>query len=310
MKKYSILAIALLFMACGGADLYDEPQANTTSASSTEEGDEQALERFQYIAVIADTHIVLEDDLQARNLRAIGEVLAQLPVQLLGVFIAGDIVYNLPYHTIEEYHNDPNDRFDIAQAILEEFPAPCYLCIGNHDLAIEKGVPRQMTEQLFMEHFGAAPYYLVDLGLWKFIVLNNFHGPTQDPHHPSFDVQTGSLGQEQREWLKRQLNDGRPAILMSHFPPFIINDLSDIFEEYRHNIRLFLAGHSHGWANLSNHFGVPSLIVGTSQLDEDTFMIMELDNKLKTWRIIDWERFHWGSAYSTPWDNSFIEPKE
>ena len=73
MKKYSILAIALLFMACGEADLYDEPQANTTSASSTEEGDEQALERFQYIAVIADTHIVLEDDLQARNLRAIGK---------------------------------------------------------------------------------------------------------------------------------------------------------------------------------------------------------------------------------------------
>ena len=29
MKKYSILAIALLFMACGEADLYDEPQANT-----------------------------------------------------------------------------------------------------------------------------------------------------------------------------------------------------------------------------------------------------------------------------------------
>ncbi|HQE72886.1 MAG TPA: metallophosphoesterase [Myxococcota bacterium] len=316
MKNLSLLAATLLFVACGDSDLDGYQNGENILQASANASDTEALEpnndeaRFDYIAVLSDTHIVLEDDDHAKNLRAIGETLAQIPLPIKGAFIGGDIVFNLPYHTIEEYHSDPNDRFDIAQAILDDFPVPYYVAIGNHDMAIDLGVPRLMTEQLFMEHFGAAPYYTVDLGIWKFIILNNFHGPTMDPNHVDYDVQTGSLGEEQRKWLRRQLNDGRPAILMSHFAPFIINDISDIFEEYRENIRLFLAGHTHGWVNMSNHFGVPSMIIGSSQFDADSFMIMELDNKLGTWRVIDWHRLYWGSSHAKPWDDSWLPDQD
>lgn len=258
--------------------------------------------RYTYVVAIADTHIVREDDEHAENLRAIGRTIADMPFPVEGAFVAGDIVFNLPYDTIEEYHADPNDRFDIAQEIFEGFPVPVYPAMGNHDLEIGR-LPRQMTEQLFREHFGTEPYYAVDLGIWKFIILSNFHGPTQDPEHPLYDVQTGSLGAEQLAWLEDQLSDGRPAILMVHFPPFIIPDLVAFAEAHRDTVRLLLAGHSHAWLNLSNHFAVPSLIVGSSQFDADSFLVLELDNVLRTWRILDWNRFHWGTGYALPWEN-------
>jgi hypothetical protein len=258
--------------------------------------------RYTYVVAIADPHIVNQDDEHDRNLRAIGQTIAGMPFEIQGAFVAGDIVFNLPYDTIEEYRADPVDRFDIAQEIFEGFTVPVYPALGNHDLAIGR-LPREMTEQLFREHFGTEPYYTVDLGIWKFIILSNFHGPTQNPDDPAFDVQTGSLGAEQLAWLDEQLADGRPAVLMLHFPMLIVSDLPDFLARYRNTVRLVLSGHSHAWLNLSNHFAVPSMVVGSSQFDGDSFLVLELDNVLRTWRILDWDRFHWGTGFALPWQD-------
>ncbi len=307
MKRNAIImaVAALLAMAgCVGTDdatnVMMPTMLTTTDAIPAETV--SPAPRFTYAVAIADPHLVFEDDEHGKNLRAIGQTIETMPFDVAGAFIAGDIVHNLPYDTIEEYQADPNDRFDVAQEIFEAFPVPVYPALGNHDLAIGR-LPRQMTEQLFLEHFGTEPYYTVDLGVWKFIILSNFHGPTQDPQDPAYDVQTGSLGAEQLAWLENQLADGRPAILMIHFPPVIITDLADFAAAHRDTIRLLLAGHSHNWLNLSDHFAVPSLVVASSQFDADSFLVLELDNELRTWRILDWSRFHWGTGYSRPWEN-------
>jgi predicted MPP superfamily phosphohydrolase len=256
-------------------------------------------ERFTYIVAISDLHVTTTDGKAAMNLRQIGESIAGLPYEIKGVFAGGDIVFNLPYDTIEQYHNDTADRFDITEEIFNNFTAPVYPAIGNHDQDIGR-LPQQMTEQLFMEHFGVEPYYAVDLGTWKFIVMNNFKGPTQDPESPDYDLQAGSFGQVQLDWLEDQLADGRPAILMTHFPLFIDVDISEILEKHKDTVRLFLTGHTHGWVNMSNNFVVPSMIIGSSQYDADSYMILELDNVLKTWRMLDWNRYHWGTAFAVP----------
>lgn len=316
MKHHAILLLAagglVLAPGCaGGGDTASVRSPGTTSDAMMADVDPAdvpmtdaagPLPRHTYVVAIADTHIVLPDDEHADNLRAIGQTIGTMPWDIAGAFVAGDIVFNLPYDTIEEYHADPNDRFDVAQAIFDDFPVPVYPAIGNHDQEIGR-LPRQMTEQLFQEHFGAAPYYAVDLGVWKFIILNNFHGPTQDPEDPAYDLQTGSLGAEQLAWLEQQLADGRPAILMLHFPPMIVSDLPDFVAAHRDTVRLVLAGHSHAWLNLSNHYGVPSMILGSSQFDGDSFLVLELDNTLRTWRILDWDRLHWGTSYALPWQN-------
>lgn len=255
--------------------------------------------RYTYIACIADTHIVNSDGAPARNLRALGQSLAELRYPLAGVFVAGDVVFELPYDTFEEYEADPADRFDIAQEIFETFPAPVWPAMGNHDLDIGN-LPREMTHQLFRKHFGVDPYYVVDLGTWKFIVLSNFLGTTQDPESPDYDLQTGSLGTTQSAWLEEQLSDGRPAILMVHFPMFVMAELPEIVARHQDTVRLVVAGHSHAWLNLSDNYYVPHLVTATSQYDGDSFMVVQLDNLLQTWRILNWSDFHWGTAYSSP----------
>ena len=47
------------------------------------------------------------------------------------VFVLGDVCYLLPYTTFQEFMDDPNDRFDIAQEIFENYPVPVYPLIGN-----------------------------------------------------------------------------------------------------------------------------------------------------------------------------------
>lgn len=257
--------------------------------------------RFTYIACIADTHIVETDGAPAVYLRQIGETLKNQPYELAGIFVAGDIVFNLPYGTLQEYIDDPYDRFDVAEEIFTDFPAPVYTAFGNHDYKIGTYDP-QISVDLFQRHFGVDPYYSVDLGTWKFIVLNNFLGATQDPESPEYDLQSGSLGDEQIAWLREELSEGKPSILMVHFPLFIMQDLPGILEEYTDTARVVLTGHAHSWVNLSDHYAVPNMIMGSSQYDADSFMIMELDNELKTWRILNWNAFHWGTSYAVPYD--------
>lgn len=301
------IAFLLALASCEAAD-----PARESLATGLSSGDAAAVPvaadvaetppRFTYIACIADTHVVQDDDPAAQYLRQAVQTINGLPLDIEGVFIAGDIVFNLPYETLQEYHDDPNDRFDIAQSILEGFEMPVYPAMGNHDHDIPDVDP-VVTHQLFSEHFGVEPYYAVDLGTWKFIVLNNFLGPTQDPASPDYDLQQGSLGDAQTAWLEAQLADGRPAILMVHFPLFVMADLPAIAAKHKDTVRLILTGHSHAWVNLSDNFSVPSMILGSSQYDGDSFMVMELDNELKTWRILDWDRFYWGTSFAKPWTN-------
>ncbi len=261
------------------------------------------FERYTYILALADTHIKLPDSESAENLRALAAGVSELPWEIKGVFVAGDICYLLPYTTIEEFHADSADRFDIAQEIFETFPVPVYPALGNHDMDNGPIPLRDLAHQLFQEHFDVPPYYAVDLGTWKFLILSNFEGDTHDPDSPDFDPDSGSLGAEQLAWMEDQVADGRPVILMTHFPGYIIKDIGPFLRAHKDTVRLFLNGHSHAWMNLSDNYGVPSMVIGTSQWDPDNQMIIELDNELHTWRMINWDKVHWGSGYSLPWND-------
>lgn len=300
MTTYTRIACSVALVALLGCDAPgDEPP--TPLAAPLESAEGPVPPRFTYIACLTDTHVVEEDGVPAENLRKLGATLSSIPYELAGIFVAGDVVFHPQYQTLEEYHADPNDRFDIVDTIFAAFPAPVYPAIGNHDLELTTFDPA-VTRQLFREHFDVEPYYAVDLGTWKVIVLDNFQGPTMDPTSPTYDVQSGTLGAAQTAWLEAELADGRPTILMVHFPLLLMQDLPAIAAAHADTVRVVLTGHSHAWVNLADNYGVPSLILGSSQFDADSFLVMELDNVLKTWRILDWERFHWGTSYALPWD--------
>ncbi len=284
----------------GPADIIPDSVGEITVTDAI--ADVTVLPRYSYVVVIADTHIKTPDGLPVANATKIGQEIEKMPWPIEAVFVLGDVCYLLPYTTFQEFMDDPNDRFDIAQEIFENYPVPVYPLIGNHD--IDNGpIPLvELGEQLFKHHFGVDPYYAVDVGRWRFLAMSNFKGPTHIVGDPGYDYDSGSLGTEQLEWMEEQLQGGRPTVLMSHFPPYIIKDLPQFMRAHRDQVRLMLAGHSHAWMNLSDNFGVPSMVVGTSQWDADCMMIIELDNELGTWRMLNWDKVHWGSGYSFPWD--------
>lgn len=288
--------------AIGPADAAPVVDVQAIDTSTADSG-APIPERYTYIMALADTHIKIPDAEPANNLRAIAAGVENLPWDIQGVFVAGDICYLLPYTTIEEFHADPADRFDTAQEIFESFPVSVFPALGNHDMDNGPIPLRDLAHQLFSEHFGVDPYYAVDLGTWKVLVLSNFEGPTHTVGDPGYDPDSGSLGAEQLAWMETQVADGRPVILMTHFPGYVIKDLAAFIRDHRDTVRLHLTGHSHAWMNLSDNWGVPSLVIGTSQWDADNQMIIELDNHLGTWRMVNWDKVHWGSGYSLPWNS-------
>jgi len=297
MKKtlVTLLVGAFLGILAGCAPEAAGPSATTPLVPA----EEPAGGRYTYITVIADTHVEEADGSAANHLRALGQNLVALPYDPEGVFVLGDVTYEIDYTTWEEYEADPADGFDVAQQIFETFPAPVWPLIGNHDLDVGD-LPQDLTHRLFKKHFGTDPYYAVDLGTWKILVLDNFKGPTLDLSSPEYDYDSGSLGAEQTAWMESQLSDGRPAVLMLHFPLFIMPGLPEVLARHTDTIRLVISGHSHTWINLSDNYSVPHLVVGGALFDADSFLILQLDNVLKTWRILNWSDFHWGSAFALP----------
>ena len=274
--------------------------ADVAAAADVPASDEP---RFRYVVVIADPHIEEADGPHAENARLIGEEIAGMPWPIEAVFVLGDVVFQIPYTTLQEFIDDPADKFDTAQAIFDDYPVPVYPLIGNHDMDNGPDPWNELCEQLFARHFGVDPYYAVDIGDFRFLALSNFKGPTHDIGGPGYDYNSGSFGETQLAWMQEQVDEGRPSILMTHFPPFVIQDVDDFLRDNSDTVRLFLAGHSHGWLSLSDHYGVPAMVVGTCMYDADSLMILELDNLLHTWRMLNWDKVHWGTGYALPWDD-------
>ncbi|HOD00540.1 MAG TPA: metallophosphoesterase family protein, partial [Myxococcota bacterium] len=160
----------------GPADIIPDSVGEITVTDAI--ADVTVLPRYSYVVVIADTHIKTPDGLPVANATKIGQEIEKMPWPIEAVFVLGDVCYLLPYTTFQEFMDDPNDRFDIAQEIFENYPVPVYPLIGNHD--IDNGpIPLvELGEQLFKHHFGVDPYYAVDVGRWRFLAMSNFKGPT------------------------------------------------------------------------------------------------------------------------------------
>ena len=185
---------------------------NANDASQDTATQTSETPRYTYAIFLGDTHFEDPGDSSDIHGQAMTQTFASLPYDLAGIFVAGDVVYTLPYATYDEYLADPNDRFDIAQRIFESWPAPVWPALGNHDYDFSNGRPMDLAPALFKHHFGTDPYYAVDLGTWKVLVLDNFKGPTLDLSSPEYDYDSGSLGAEQTAWLESQLSDRKSVV--------------------------------------------------------------------------------------------------
>ncbi len=270
---------------------------------------------FFRFALLADTHIIDEYyDGDEQDIYLTEERLIQARATINAIdpavdmaFIAGDITHNYP-SADPSFYEQNRTRIDILADVLKEFRMPVYPGFGNHDYDVP-AVSREFTHELFKDRLDLDTYYSVDHLGWKFVMLNNFLGETWNPNSPEFNTAFGSLGEEQLNWLEGELQQGMPTFLFMHYmlplvTPREVSDLglSRLVRDYKDTIRLFIVGHTHRWINLGDIYGPQHIVAASTRYDPDSFMIFEVSKSTETFRILNYDRFRWGTEFTEPYE--------
>lgn len=274
-----------------------------------------------YFALIADTHIIdnfyvkgsengVEDNESilhtTERLTITRDLINSLHPAVEKVFLLGDYFHNYPSTDYDFYFKNTT-RLDNAKALTDVFKMPVHLLFGNHDYDVRR-VPREMSHRLFKAKFNAEPYSVVDYKGWKFVLLNNFLGSTQDRSSPDFNFLTGSLGETQLQWLEAQLRERKPTFVFVHYPliaiqPVEVADfgLHPLLRKYQDNIQLVVTGHVHKWIDFAHTYGPQHYIMAATRYDANALMLMEVDTRRATWRWVNADRVEWSTHYARPY---------
>lgn len=276
--------------------------------------------RFFRFAVIADTHII--DDfykgpegnaldtetifLTTKRLETVRTRINALTPAVERVFLVGDYFHDYPSEDYDFYFKN-RTRIDNAKTLTDNFKMPVHVGFGNHDYAVPK-VTREMSHNLFREKLGITPYYSIAHRGYKFVHLNNFLGETWNPSSKEYNRGTGSLGEAQLNWFESELRERRPTFVFIHYPLVNVRDrelrdygMLPLLKKYKDTIQLVVSGHWHKWIDFARTFGAQHYVMGATRYDEDAYVIIEVDTKRATHRILNLNLVEWATHYSHPY---------
>lgn len=276
--------------------------------------------RFFRFAIIADTHII--DDFYkgpegnpldtetifktTARLESARALINSLRPAVEQVFLVGDYFHDYPSVDYDFYFKN-RTRIDNAKTLTDGFRAPVHVGFGNHDYAVPK-VSREMSHDLFREKLGLKPYYAVAHRGYKFIHLNNFTGSTWNTASPDYNRNVGSLGEAQLNWFEAQLRERKPMFIFIHYPLLDVRDtevrdygILPLLKRYEENIQFVVSGHKHKWYDFARTFRAQHYVMGSTRYDEDAYMIVDVDTRQGTHRIINLDLVDWATHYSRPY---------
>jgi predicted MPP superfamily phosphohydrolase len=280
---------------------------------------EPTADRF-YFAAIADTHIIDRfyrgpegnpEDTESifkttERLTQTRDFLNALQPKLDLVFLAGDYFHNYPSDSLDFYFQNET-RIDRAKALTDGFRMPVHAGFGNHDYGVPK-VAREMSHELFRRKLGLKPYYAVEHKGFQFIHLNNFLGDTWSAGHAKFNKGTGSLGEEQLNWLEARLASRKPAFVFIHYPLLIVaaTEIADygvqpLLKKHKETVQLVVAGHWHKWVEFGRTFGPPHLVIAATRYDPNAYLIVEVDQRKVSHRLLNLDLVDWNTHFSQPY---------
>lgn len=280
----------------------------------------KADKRFFRFAVISDTHVI--DDFYKgpenspldtetifqtnKRLTSVREYLNNQNPPLERVFVCGDFFHDYP-STEYDFYQQNRTRIDNAKELIDGFKMPVHVALGNHDYNVPK-VSREVSHRLFKEKLKIEPYYSVTHRGYKFVILNNFLGETWNPESKDYNKAIGSFGETQLKWFEAQILEGLPVFVFLHFPLYNIKEfefgefgLGNLLKKYKDRIQVVFSGHWHRWFDFAKTFGPQHYTVASTRYDEDAYMLVEVDTKKKTYRIINHDSINWSTRYSEPY---------
>ena len=265
------------------------------------------------VVVIADPHVIGSQYTEAiertpennesifhtpARLARARDLINALDPQPLAVFVLGDVVHHAHHSEDFEWYLANESAYSVAAGIFEGFSAPLHFVFGNHDYHVRcsgQTYSRELSERLFAHFFGAEPYGAVDVGGFRFLLLNNQQGPTWDAEDERCQTGSGSFGAAQLEWARAQLEEGLPTVVLTHYPSLVQEreeaeglahpDLPSLLDAYE-NVKLAFAGHLHRWLSLRGR-EFEEIILGATRFDADNFLVLELDADAEAVRAVD-----------------------
>jgi hypothetical protein len=276
--------------------------------------------RYFYFAVVADTHIIDDfyhgqesnafdtESLQhsAANLTSARTLINSLDPPIEQVFLVGDYFHNYPSTDYDFYFKNKT-RLDNAKALTDGFKMPVHVGFGNHDYGVPT-VSREMSHQLFEAKFSLKPYYSIEHKGYKFIQLNNFLGESWGPASTVLNHATGSLGEEQLNWLEAQLQEHKPTFVFIHYPLWYIapTEISDyglhpLLRKYKETIQFVVSGHYHKWVDFAHTYGPRHFVIAATRYDPNAYMLIQVDRGRHTWRFLNESLVDWSTYYSKPY---------
>jgi hypothetical protein len=268
-------------------------------------------------AVIADSHVIdplfkppAADDgtlaESSKRLTAARDFLNGLKPAPDLVFLVGDYFHDYPSADIDFYFQN-RTRLDAAKGITDGFRMPCHVGFGNHDYDVPR-ITREASHELFKRKFGLQPYYSLEHRGWKFIHLNNFLGATWKPGDPKFRKDSGSLGEEQLNWLEAELKQHKPTFVFVHFPLYLIETseiagygLHPLLKKYRDTVQLVVSGHWHKWFEFGRSYGPQHLVISSTRYDPNAYLIVDVDTKKATHKLLNLDLVDWNTHFSKPY---------
>ena len=224
-------------------------------------GDALALPKRKSLKVahITDVHIRPEEDVPGRAVAWLEKVRAHQPDFFLN---GGDSIHDASYDGVSKERTlEQWEAWDFFREKISDFEV--YSCIGNHDpwWDVADKTDEMYGKPFVVKQLGIpSAYYSFGKGNWHFIIL--------DGNHEGI-----SLGAEQMEWLKEDLNalpSNTPTLMMSHFPITSVTEalvggqhsdhkeLKALFYTHRDKVKVCLSGHQHmldrAWYNDVHYF--------------------------------------------------------
>lgn len=279
---------------------------------------QQSRDLFRF-AVIADSHVIdpfyvgpegnPEDTetifLTSERLAAARNAINAVDPPVDKVFLIGDYFHDYPSPDLEFYFTNQT-RVDGAKALTDGFHAPVHVGFGNHDYAVPM-VSRDLSHELFRRKFGLSPYYAVDHQGWRFLHVNNFLGATWDPTNPAYNKSIGSLGETQLLWLEAQLAERKPTFVFVHYPLSLIQTaevrdlgLWSLLRRHADDVQRVFSGHWHRWVDEGRIYGPPHLVIGATRYDPDAYLIVEVDTRKGTHRMLNLDLVEWNTHFIKP----------
>lgn len=232
------------------------------------------------------------------------------------VVITGDVMHN-PYYSLDpSWYATTESAWTITPRILARLNMPVYPAWGNHDYDIECAsrprIERDISHQLFRDHYDVDPYYAVDHNGWRFLLGNSMLGATWDyTNAETCNTEVGSYGAEQLSWVDAQLADGLPTLFFSHYPEAqtamlevpgsAAPDIMTVLGAHE-NLVAHFAGHDHRFLEFQNT-AYPQFMVSGTRYDADNYWLIELDEN-GGYRILDRDKSMRFSPCSDTWDYS------